>query len=402
MNPASLPPINQPTRTSLERDLLMTVYITDIAAFLPNQPIDNDAIEETLGRIHDLPSRTKRIVLRNNQIQQRYYAVDPASGRLTHSNAQLTAEAVRRLRPYDGFRTEEIQCLCCGTTSADLLFPGHALMVMGELGMPPCDAVSTAGICLSGVTALKYAYLNVAAGLSDNAVATGSELASSFMRAGFVQAMAETAPDLEKSPIKAFDADFLRWMLSDGAGAVFLSRQRPEGRPALEIEWFEHLSFAGELETCMYGGGVKLEGGGTAGWRQVEDIPADQRPYLFNVRQDIKLLDKHIVETMGRTLHHAVEKHGLTPDDVDWFLPHYSSGYFRPRFYEGMKQVGFEIPYDKWFTNLTTKGNTGSAAIYIILEELFRSDKLRPGQRLLCFIPESARFSHCFMMLRVA
>jgi 3-oxoacyl-[acyl-carrier-protein] synthase III len=379
----------------------MTVFITDVAAFLPNDPVDNDAIEETLGRINDLPSRTKKIVLRNNQIRQRHYAIDPASGRLTHSNAQLTAEAVRRLRPYDTFQLKDIQCLCCGTTSPDLLFPGHALMVMGELGMPPCEAVSTHGICLSGVTALKFAYLNIAAGASTNAVATGSELASSFMRSGFFEAMADPGTDLEKTPIKAFDADFLRWMLSDGAGAMFLSNQRPEGRPALQIEWFEHLSFAGDLETCMYGGGVKLEGGATAGWRQVESIPADQKPYLFNVRQDIKLLDRHIVETMGRTLAHAASKHGLAPGDVDWFLPHYSSGYFRPKFYEGMKQIGFEVPYEKWFTNLATKGNTGSAAIFIILAELFASGELRPGQRLLCFIPESARFSHCFMLLTV-
>ena len=113
------------------------------------------------------------------------------------------------------------------------------------------------------------------------------------------------------------------------------------------------------------------------------------------------MLDKHIVPTMGRTLASAAAKHQLRPGDVDWFLPHYSSAYFRPRFYEGMQQVGFEIPYSKWFTNLAQKGNTGCAAIYIILEELLASGRLVAGQRLLCFIPESARFSHCFMLLRV-
>jgi len=66
-----------------------------------------------------------------------------------------------------------------------------------------------------------------------------------------------------------------------------------------------------------------------------------------------------------------------------------------------MVEVGCEIPYGRWFTNLTEKGNTGSAAIYIILEELFSSGRLKPGQRLLCFIPESGRFSHCFMHLTV-
>ncbi len=380
---------------------LMNVFITDVAAFLPNDPVDNEAIEDVLGKINNLPSRTKKVVLKNNQIRRRYYAIDPRSGCLTHTNAQLAAEAVRRLKPYDGFKPADIQCLCCGTTSPDLLFPGHALMVMGELGMPPCEAVSTHGICLSGMTALKFAFMNVAAGLSDNAVATGSELASSFMRSGFFTEMAEPDADLEKTPVRAFDADFLRWMLSDGAGAVFISNLPAPGRISLQIEWIEHLSYAGELDTCMYAGGIKQENGRMTGWRQIESITDSERKYLFNVRQDFKLLDKHIVSTMGRALAAAAAKHDLKPEDVDWFLPHYSSAYFRPRFYEGMQQIGFEIPYSKWFTNLAEKGNSGCAAIYIILEELLNSGNLAAGQRLLCFIPESARFSHGFMLLKV-
>jgi 3-oxoacyl-[acyl-carrier-protein] synthase-3 len=193
----------------------------------------------------------------------------------------------------------------------------------------------------------------------------------------------------------------VRWMLSDGAGAVFISNLPAPGRISLQIEWIEHLSYAGELDTCMYAGGIKQENGRMTGWRQIESITDSERKYLFNVRQDFKLLDKHIVSTMGRTLAAAAAKHDLKPEDVDWFLPHYSSAYFRPRFYEGMQQIGFEIPYSKWFTNLAEKGNSGCAAIYIILEELLNSGNLAAGQRLLCFIPESARFSHGFMLLKV-
>jgi 3-oxoacyl-[acyl-carrier-protein] synthase-3 len=274
-------------------------------------------------------------------------------------------------------------------------------MVVGELGLPAIEAVTTAGICLSGMTALKFAFLNVASGCCENAVATGSELASSFMRAGFFEEMVEPSVDIEAAPIRAFDADFLRWMLSDGAGAAFLTGRKPEGRPALAIEWIEHYCYSGELATCMYGGGVKNEDESMTGWRQFDALDSAQKKYLFNVRQDFKLLDKNIVPTMGRALKAATEKHSLRPDEVDWFLPHYSSGYFRPRFYDGMKEIGFEVPYEKWFTNLAYKGNTGSAAIFIILAELFASGRLKVGQRLLCFIPESARFAHCFMSLRV-
>lgn len=380
----------------------MDVFINELAAFLPNSPVDNDRIEDVLGRIHNIPSRVKKIVLRNNKIQTRYYAIDPETGELTHNNAQLAAEAIQKLRPHPDFTLEDIQCLACGTSCGDLLLPGHALMVLGELGIPQCEAVTTHGICISGMTALKYAFMNVKSGISDNAVATGSELASSFMRAGFFTERERAEPDVGKKPILAFDSDFLRWMLSDGSGAAFLSNAPNPDSPSLRVDWIENVSYAGRLPTCQYAGGVKKEDGSVVGWRMLEGLSEEEYKHIFAVKQDIKLLDREIVRTaIDCALMQAVSKHGLTPESIDWFLPHYSSHYFRDKFFNRMHELGFEIPEDKWFTNLYTTGNTGSAAIYIIMEELFHSGKLKKGQKLLCFIPESGRFSHCYMMLTV-
>jgi 3-oxoacyl-[acyl-carrier-protein] synthase-3 len=379
----------------------MDVFINDVSVFLPNLPVTNDAIEDVLGKVRGIASKAKRLVLKSNQIIRRYYALDPGTGQLTHTNAELTAEAVRRLRPYDGFDPADIQCLSCGTTSPDLLFPGHALMVQGELGIPACEAVTTSGICLSGITAFKYACMNVAAGVTANAVATGSELASSYMRAQFLTPFYDGSADLETRPVRALDADFLRWMLSDGAGAVFLSAGKRKSGISLRVGWVDLVSYAGVLETCMYGGGMKRADGSMVGWRQTEALEPKTLPHRFSVRQDIDLLDVEIVRTMGAALSQVVRKRQLRPDQVDWFLPHYSSAYFRPKFFDEMKRIGFEVPDGKWFSNLSEKGNTGSAAIFIILEELFHSGRLQPGQNLLCFIPESGRFSHGFVWLTV-
>jgi 3-oxoacyl-[acyl-carrier-protein] synthase-3 len=379
----------------------MNVYINRLAAFLPNAPVTNDEIEAVLGQVDAVPSRARRIVLKNNGIVKRYYALDRDTQALTHTNAQLCAEAVRGLTRGEGFALTDIQCLCCGTTSPDLLFPGHGLMVLGELGLPPVEAVTTAGICISGMTAFKYGYMNVATGMSTNAVSVGSELSASFMRSKFFRPTDNQETDVARRPSLAFDTDFLRWMLSDGAGAALLSNARNPSGISLRVDWIDNLSYAGELETCMYGGGVKGDDGRVSGWRVVEDIAPEDEKCLMAVKQDIRLLEPTIVPTMQRALEASIDKHGLRPQEVDWFLPHYSSAFFRDKFYDGMAAIGFEIPYDRWFTNLAETGNTGSAAIYIIMEELFASGRLTPGQRLLCFIPESGRFSHCFMHLTV-
>jgi 3-oxoacyl-[acyl-carrier-protein] synthase-3 len=381
----------------------MNAYITDLAAFLPNRPIDNRSMENILGMIGGSPSRTRSIILRKNRIRERYYAIDPATGRVTHTNAQLTAEAVRRLKPYAGFTPADIECLACGTSSPDQLLPGHGLMVHGELSGTPCEVVTTAGICLSGIGALKYAAMNVALGLVRNAVATGSELASTFLRAGmFRNVPTEIETALEARPILAFQADFLRWMLSDGAGAAFLSGTPPAERPALRIDWIDHLSYANELETCMYSGAVKNADGSLTGWRSFDSLQEAVSSDAFLVQQDVSLLNQEIIKTaVDRALMSVIARHGIVPADVDWFLPHYSSDFFLEPLRRRMEEIGFSIPAGRWFSNLATKGNTGSASIFIILEELFHSGRLRKGERLLCMIPESGRFSMAYTLLTV-
>jgi 3-oxoacyl-[acyl-carrier-protein] synthase-3 len=123
---------------------------------------------------------------------------------------------------------------------------------------------------------------------------------------------------------------------------------------------------------------------------------------IFSVKQDVKLLNENIVEyTMTKPLRGLIAQGKIDAKEIDWFLPHYSSGYFKDKLYAGMLAAGCDIPREKWFSNLSTKGNTGSASIYIILEELFNSNRLKKGETLLLFIPESGRFSTAFMRLTV-
>jgi len=192
----------------------MAVYINDLAAFLPNQPVGNDQMEEVLGMVNQVPSRTRRIILRNNKIKTRYYAIDPQTGKTTHTCAQLAAEAIRRLKPHADFSLQEIACLSCGTSSPDQLLPGHGPMVHGELGNLPCETHSTAGICTSGMSALKFAWLNVALGLVDNAVATGSELSSSFMRA-------QLCGDLEQEKVEQLQKDLASGKVHSFTGPIY-------------------------------------------------------------------------------------------------------------------------------------------------------------------------------------
>jgi 3-oxoacyl-[acyl-carrier-protein] synthase-3 len=371
------------------------VFLTRTAAFLPFSPVSNEDIEEVLGRIGGKVSRARRLILRSNGIQSRHYAIDRATGQLAMTNAQLTAAAIRALGDDIG----PVDCLATGTSLPDQLMPNHAVMVHGELGWPRLEVVACAGICLAGAAALKHAWLSVRAGDARRAVATGSELASAVMRGiNFEAELERKIEALEARPEIAFEKDFLRWMLSDGAGAVLLERE-PRGPLSLRVEWIELSSAAHELPVCMYAGADKNEQGGLDGWARTS--PADwQRDSTFAVKQDVRLLNDNIVRaTLTEPLAALIERRGLKTDDIDWFLPHLSSHYFVEPVAASLAALGLPIPRERWFSNLATKGNTGSASPYIMLDELFRSGRIKPGQKLLMFVPESGRFSSGFIYL---
>ena len=378
------------------------VFINAIESVLPNDPVSNEEMETVLGLINNKPSRARSIVLKRNGIKSRHYVIDKNTGTLTHNNTTLTAQAIRKLNSpwYD---LEATEFLACGTSSPDQLMPNHGVMVHGELGIPPCEVVATAGICTSGMTALKYAYMSVLAGNSNNAVAAGSEVASTFMMAKNFHEEAEARlRELEKRPEIAFEKEFLRWMLSDGAGCVLLEKKPNENSPSLKLEWIELISFANQAEACMYCGAEKQTGGTLAGWREFASMRDVVEHSVFSIHQDVKLLDTNIVPlTVESGLSKARDKHQLTPETIDYFLPHFSSEYFRPKLRQGLENIDFDIPEEKWFTNLTSKGNTGAASIYIMLEELFHSGRLQQDEKILCFVPESGRFSTAFMLLTV-
>lgn len=374
--------------------MLSEVYINQTASFLPFDPVSNDEIEAVLGMVGGKPSRARRVILRSNGIQTRHYAIDRATGRVVMTNAQLTAQAVMALGEIGS-----VELLSCGTSSPDQMLPSHAVMVHGELKWPRLQVVSFAGICLSGAAALKHAWLAIRAGDVQRAVATGSELASASLNSRHYEAEYEhKLKELDERPEIAFEKDFLRWMLSDGAGALLLENQQ-RGELSLRIDWIELSSAANELAACMYHGAEKNEDGSLLGWQWFNAAQWGEKS-IFSLKQDVRLLNENIVRaTLAEPLAAVVEKRKLRTEDIDWFLPHMSSQYFAEPIAQCLVEIGLPIPRERWFTNLASKGNTGSASPFIMLDELFHSGRIRKGQKLLMFIPESGRFSSGFVYL---
>ncbi|MCD4793191.1 MAG: beta-ketoacyl-ACP synthase III [Bacteroidales bacterium] len=376
----------------------MSVYINNIKKFLPGEGISNDEMESYLGKIQNIKSKARPIVLRNNGIKNRYYAINK-NQESQYSNAELTAEAIKQLES-ENFKIADTELLACGTSGPDQLLPSHASMVHGILATPQTEYSSFSGSCNSGMLAMKYAFMSILSGNTTNAVCTGSEKTSTWLTAKNFEDEVEKLHQLEEKPILAFSKEFLRWMLSDGAGAALLSDKPNTDSISLEINWIEITSYAGELETCMYAGAEKDVNGKIIPWRDFTDHKIAQNS-IMTLKQDTRMLGEHIVQLGADYLKKVIKKRKFDINKINWFLPHLSSMYFKSKINEEMVNNGIVIPEKKWFLNLPKVGNVGSASAYLMLEELFHSGKLKKDQKILLMVPESSRFSYTYTLFTV-
>jgi len=374
------------------------VYINKLSRFLPNKAISNDEMEDYLGLINGAKSRAKSIILRSNGITSRHYALtkDQVS---THTNAELVIEAIGKLEKQ-GVNTSDLDLLAVGTTSPDQMVPSHASMIHGLMKNKPMEVLSPQGSCNTSMSALKYAFLAIAAGDAKNAIAGGSEKLSTWMLSQNFEEESAKLVELNKKPYIAFEREFLRWMLSDGAALAYLEdKPNPEGL-SFKIEWIDIKSYAHELETCMYSGGVKEKDGSLTPWRSFTPQEISEKS-IMALHQDARILGDAIVEMGAKGIKRVTEKYNFSTEEIDYFLPHMSSEFFREKIEKLAAEVGCPLPQYKWFTNLTKFGNVGSASAFLMMEELFNEGKLKKGNKILLMSPESARFSYAYMMLTV-
>ncbi len=367
----------------------MSVFVTSTGSFLPGPPLDNDAIEDILGLVHGKRSRLKRRILKANGIRTRHYAID-REHRTTHGNAQMGALAARACLSRSPVPLRSIGMLSCATTQGDLVIPGFGSMVQAELGIPEVELHTTHGVCSSSAMAVRAAVNALRLGDHETALVVVSELASRlFKHTRYEAAGGSTSVD--------FDAEFLRWMLSDGAGAWLLERQ-PRGR-CLRVDWIRSFSHADAFPVCMSIG----RPGNPADTRTWQDFPtyaeAEAAGALL-IRQDVRLLD-HIVKLGVDGALRLIEEGLLETARLDHLLCHYSSHHFRSRIFDMLEMCGARVEDHKWYTNLYTRGNIGSASIMVMLDDFLKEVPAKAGETLLCMVPESGRFNVAYLHLTV-
>lgn len=330
--------------------------------YLPGRPFTN----HDLARVMDTNDEWIR---QRTGIAQRHFC-PPGLGAsdLALPACQQALEAAR-LAPAD------IDYILFNTMTPDNLFPGPGAALGARLGCAGVPALDLRTQCAAMLFAFQVAESLLNAGAARRILIVGAEAHAPVMP--FDWDVLEGRRDGKPSDASwALATQHRGWavIFGDGAGALVVERaERPEAG-IIAVDLHSDGRYAHEL--CI-----------PAGFRRPTE-PAPQQTFSEAARIHMNGRDvfKHAVTKLPRSVVDVCEKARVRPGDVDWFIAHQAN----QRINEAVcDRLG--VSPEKMPGNIDRCGNTSAATIPILLDEMQRDGRLKPGQ-LVCFLALGAGF----------
>lgn len=361
------------------------VAIRGTGSYLPGEPVPSERLTEVLGQVPGLSERVAvtsdrlgGMVLARTGVTQRYYAIDPATRRQTETNATMAEKAARRALDMAGVAPESIDLLILATPMADYVCPPTSAILQGRLGIEQCTEIEIHSNCTGTPKGIQIALEMLASGRYRRALVTYAQLSSVFLRAEFFNPERVEVENLA-----------LRWILSDGAGALVLER----GDDGMELIDAHVESIGGFEEAGMQG--MSLGGFGEKDQAEMEKI----LPYLYahghhhitqNIGRVSRLAPRHLIDGLANMLKHAgiagssvaefvlgiPGKHFVTPDMIAYFE----------------KAVGAPWEGHHDYSSVEDFGYCGGATMLVQFDRLVRSGRLSPGTLVAAYLEESSKW----------
>lgn len=288
----------------------LRAVVTGCGHYLPARVVENAEFEATLDT-NDEWIRSR------SGIERRHFA---AEGENTSS---MASAAARKALEAAGREVSDVDAIIVATSTPDLTFPSAATMVQAELGMTSGFAFDVQAVCAGFVYALANANALIVSGQARNVLVIGAETFSRIM------------DWTDRSTCVLF---------GDGAGALLLEAQEGKGSPEDRGILATDLNSDGRYRDLLYvDGGVST---GTTGYLRM------QGNQVF----------RHAVEKLAATANTAMERAGVSADDVDWIVPHQAN----IRIIQGTAKK-LNLPMERVVVTVQDHGNTSAASIPLAL-----------------------------------
>ena len=294
--------------------------------YLPERVVENSEFEATLDT-------TDEWIRTRSGIERRHFAS------AEETTSQMAVRASRAALRDAGLEAADIDAIVLATSTPDLTFPSAASMVQAELGMDRGFAYDLQAVCAGFVYALANANAMILSGQARRILVIGAETFSRIMDWS------------DRSTCVLF---------GDGAGALVLEAQEGAGDSSDRGILASDLNSDGRYRELLYvDGGVST---GTTG----------------HLRMQGNQVFRHAVAKLAATAELAMERAGVSAEDIDWIVPHQAN----IRIIQGTaKKMG--VSMDKVVVTVQDHGNTSAASIPLALSVGRDRGQIRRGDLIV-------------------
>jgi 3-oxoacyl-[acyl-carrier-protein] synthase III len=358
---------------------LNKVKITGTGAFLPGKPLSIEQVDDVLGWPEQAPKRIQKWLKRMRglmdellEVDYYHYAIDPATGAFTEDNITMSVKAARQAIAAAGIDAGDIDFIAYGSAHQDQM-PTASVRIQEALGIERCAELSIHANCTSAYKAFLTAFDFIRLGRAKTALVLSSNMSSSELRASYYNQEIVKKEEL-----------FLRYFLSDGAGAVILQAAGPDEK-GLFVKHCYIESAGGKKPAAML----------------------NKRPaYWMNPKEEFEKGLHHLAQMYNEQLgEHFHEKNGsiffnglqrmIRLYDIDvarlrYFQVNFPSKHIAELVIEECQSLG--IDPKTLYSTMSGMGYAGPPMVFISLHKIFSEEDLQSGDLVMSFVTEVSKF----------
>jgi len=294
--------------------------------YLPERIVENAEFE---GKI----DTSDEWIRSRSGIERRHFV---GEGETTSTMATAAAKAALA---DAGKTAADVDAVIVATSTPDLTFPSAATMVQAQLEMERGFAFDVQAVCAGFVYALANANALIVSGQADRVLVIGSETFSKIMD---------------------WTDRITSVLFGDGAGAILLEAQDGDGTAADRGILSTDLNSDGRYKDLLYvDGGIST---GTTGYLRM------QGNQVF----------RHAVEKLAASANTAMDRAGVSAEDVDWIVPHQAN----IRIIQGTAKK-LNLSMDNVVVTVQDHGNTSAASIPLALSVGQERGQIKKGDLLV-------------------
>jgi len=360
------------------------VYVAGLGSFLPNDPVPFTEIESVLGKITEAPPKILNWIDRMRPIMEEmlgvetcHYAMDPETRAPTEDNVTMSVKAADKAMAMAGISKEDIDLIVYAGVVMENLCPPTTVLIQEAMGIPDVAEYAVHSNCTSIYKAIQLAADQIALGRYKTALIMTSQLSSPFLRAEHYNQKVLTKPQI-----------LLRWFLSDGAGAIVLTRDPSLGRKRMKVvETYTESIGLGEGPDmyCIIGGQhINLLEAYEHGWH--------------HLTQNFERVARLALDLGKKAADRMVDRLGLDWSSIRYFFMNVPTKHIGDQMMADM-QRDKDIPNLEVYSKLSEHGYPGPCAIIHGLDGFLQERTPQKGEIMFSVVAESSKWMYAGFVL---